>query len=401
MNANLPLISVIVPAYNAETFIAETIDSILSQTYPNIEILVVDDGSQDSTPEIVKAFAEKNQNIILLQQLNKGVASARNLAIEKSKGEYIAPIDADDIWFPKKLEKQMQLMLESDPSLGMVYTWSVYLNEDSTLTKTCQTSYFEGNIFIPLLYGNCLGNASSPLIRRSCISKVGGYNCELKEQKAQGCEDWELYLRIAEYYKVKVVPEVLVGYRQVIGSMSFNAVAMKKSFQLVFANTQKCYPEIPSIIYNWSGSNFNWYLALRSYQCGDHWNTIFYLYEAAKLDYLPLLRPGWYKLFVKSILKITANPVTSILWPEHRQWLNFKRKFNLFNPVLEFTELNQIYTQNHRRFPWKQYINFISKRCSQIEKYWKLSDKKSYFNPRLSVTRSSESGLIGLLDEQD
>ncbi|OKH40170.1 family 2 glycosyl transferase [[Phormidium ambiguum] IAM M-71] len=380
MSIDLPLISVIIPAYNAEAFIAETLHSVLSQTYPNIEILVVDDGSQDSTPNIVELFAEKNPHIILLRQSNKGVAAARNLAIEKSKGEYIAPIDADDIWFPEKLEKQMQVMLESDRSLGIVYAWSVYINEDSTLTKTCQTSYFEGNIYIPLLYGNCLGNASSPLIRRSCINQVGGYSCQLKEQQAQGCEDWDIYLRIAEYYKVKVVPEVLIGYRQVIGSMSFNAVAMKKSFQLVFTNTQQRYPEIPASIYHWSSSNFNWYLALRSYQCGDHWSTIFYIYQAAKLDYLPLLRPSFYKLLVKSILKIIAKPITSLIWPEHRDWLKFKRKFRFFNSVIDIPELNEMYKKNHQKFPWKHYIVFISKRCSQIEKQWKPADRKLTLN---------------------
>lgn len=381
MSVDLPLVSVIIPAYNAEAFIAETLDSILSQTYPNIEVLVVDDGSQDSTAQIVESFAQKNPNIILLQQSNKGVAAARNLAIEKSKGEYIAPIDADDIWFPEKLEKQMQVMLKSGQSVGLVYAWSVYINEDSTLSKTCQVSYFEGNIYIRLLYGNCLGNASSPLIRRTCINRVGGYNCELKEQKAQGCEDWDIYLRIAENYKVKVVPEVLIGYRQVIGSMSFNAVAMKKSFQLVFAETQKRYPEIPASIYRWSGSNFNWYLALRSNQCGDHWNAISHIYEAAKLDYLPLLRPGFYKLFVKSVLKIAAKPVTSLIWPEHRDWLNFKQKFRLSNRVIEIPELNEMYRKNHKKFPWKHYIAFISRRCSQIEKQWQPADRELALNP--------------------
>lgn len=381
MSINLPLVSVIVPAYNAEDFIAETLDSILCQTYKNIEVLVVDDGSQDNTPQIVETFAQNNPNIIIWRQQNKGVASARNLAIEKSKGEYIAPIDADDIWFPEKLEKQMQVMLKSDPLVGMVYAWSVYLDEDSTLTKTCQTSYFEGNIYIPLLYGNCLGNASSPLIRRSCINRVGGYNCKLKEQKAQGCEDWDIYLRIAEYYKVKVVPEVLIGYRQVIGSMSFNAESMKKSVELVFANTQKRYPEIPTSIYRWSSSNFNWYLALRSNQCGDHWNTIFYIYEAAKLDYLPLLRPGLYKLLVKSVLKIAAKPVTTLIWQKHRDWLNFKRKFRLFNLVVEIPELNEMYIKSHQNFPRKHYHAFITKRCSQIEKHWKPRDKEVNLNP--------------------
>jgi glycosyltransferase involved in cell wall biosynthesis len=100
-NLNQPLVSVIIPAYNAENFIAKTLESVLSQTYQNIEVLVVDDGSTDTTAEIVKSFVQKDSRVSLLQQSNAGVAAARNLAIEKSKGEYIAPIDADDIWYPQ------------------------------------------------------------------------------------------------------------------------------------------------------------------------------------------------------------------------------------------------------------------------------------------------------------
>lgn len=102
-----PLVSVIIPAYNADNFIAQTLESVLSQTYQNIEILVVDDGSTDTTPEIVKDFATKDSRVNLLQQSNAGVAVARNLAYLHSKGEYIAPIDADDIWYPQNLENKL------------------------------------------------------------------------------------------------------------------------------------------------------------------------------------------------------------------------------------------------------------------------------------------------------
>lgn len=127
MNSHLPLVSVIVPAYNAEAFIGQTLDSVLSQTYKNIEVLVMNDGSQDRTAEIVEVIAQEDSRIILLQQLNAGVAAARNLAIQNSCAEYIAPIDADDIWFPEKLEKQMQLMLKADPCVGVIYAWSAYI----------------------------------------------------------------------------------------------------------------------------------------------------------------------------------------------------------------------------------------------------------------------------------
>lgn len=109
---NLPLVSVIIPAYNAESFIEETLKSVLAQTYPAIEVLVIDDGSQDRTPEIVAGMAERDPRVVLVKQSNAGVAAARNLGIDQSKGEFIAPIDADDIWYPENLEKQVQCMLD-------------------------------------------------------------------------------------------------------------------------------------------------------------------------------------------------------------------------------------------------------------------------------------------------
>ncbi|MEG4205620.1 glycosyltransferase family A protein [Microcoleus sp. Pol7_A1] len=99
---NQPLVSVIIPAFNAETFIAKTLESIRYQTNQNIEVLVVDDCSTDTTSEIVKSFAQKDSRFSLLQPSNSG-AAVRNLAIEKSKGEYIAPINANDIWYPQNL----------------------------------------------------------------------------------------------------------------------------------------------------------------------------------------------------------------------------------------------------------------------------------------------------------
>ncbi len=366
MSSHLPLVSVIIPAYNAEDFISYTLESVLSQTYKNIEVLVVDDGSQDRTAKIVESIAQTDPRVILLQQQNTGVAAARNLAIKKSCGEYIAPVDADDIWFPQKLEKQMHLMLESNLCVGLVYAWSVYIDEKGSLTRTCQISNVEGEVYIPLLYGNLLGNASTPLIRRDCINTVGDYNCQLKEQNAQGCEDWDLYLRIAEYYQFRVVPELLIGYRQVLGGMSFNHVSMKKSCDLLLTSTQQRHPEIPTTIYRWARSNFNWYLALRSEQCGDHISTIYYLYGASRLDFLPLLRPKFYTLLIKSLLKIVTKPITSLVWPDHRSWLEFIQKLR-FQQVYEISDLNKMQVKKHHIFPRKQYNTILSQRWLQTQ----------------------------------
>jgi glycosyltransferase involved in cell wall biosynthesis len=384
MTVYFPLVSVIIPAYNAEAFITQTLESVLAQTYQNLEVLVVDDGSRDTTPEIVQSFAQRDRRIQLLQQANAGVAIARNLGIQKAKGELIAPLDADDIWYPQKLEKQVNVFAESDESVGLVYAWSVYLDEEGRRMQACQVSEVEGNAYIPLTYGNFPGNASSVLIRRSCFDRVGGYDASYHARKAQGCEDWDLYLRIAEHYEFRLVPELLVGYRQVIGSMSFNHAAMKKSCDLLLDSVyQKC-PQLSPRLYQWASSNFSWYLALRCMQSGDHLSAIAYLYQAAKLDFLPLLRPGFYRLLLKSYLKQVARPVTTRIWPTHRDWIEFQQRLYTRYQEPKLAILQRQRTRALKRFPWKQYMDVLRWRWSVLDReYQAVSQSEQLLSPAI------------------
>ena len=117
------LVSVIVPAYNAAATIGETLRSALAQTYPQLEVLVVDDGSTDATADIVRSFVARDPRVRLLQQANAGVAAARNLAIAQSRGAYVAPLDADDLWHPQKIALQLEALRRGGPRVGVVYCW--------------------------------------------------------------------------------------------------------------------------------------------------------------------------------------------------------------------------------------------------------------------------------------
>ena len=309
---NSPLVSVIIAAYNAEQFIARTLSSVIEQTYKNLEILVVDDGSKDRTVEIVEQFATKDSRINLLRQPNSRVAKARNLAIKNAKGEYIAPVDADDIWHPQKIEKQIEVFLNSEPSVGLVYTWSFLIDESDRITNRfdeinsfhfSNVARAEGEVYLPLIYLNFIGNASVPLIRKSCLNKVGNYNELLEEQGALYCEDWDLQLRIAEFYQYKVVPNFLVGYRRLSNSMSGNHLGMAKSYDIIMANVREKYPKIPSFIYRWSKSHFYSNLFKKSYKTEQYRATIYLLREAVKADYKILLKPGVYKIFFLTLIK--------------------------------------------------------------------------------------------------
>jgi glycosyltransferase involved in cell wall biosynthesis len=279
-----PLVSVIIPAYNAEAFIEKTLNSVLSQTYQNLEVIVIDDGSQDRTVDLVTKFIQQDPRVSLLKQTNSGVAAARNLGIQKAKGELIAPIDADDLWYPENLKKQVQCLWNSDPSVGLTYAWSLDIDENDCPSGEFRSSTLEGNLFTILLVHYFLANASSTVIHRSVFEKVGYYNENLRIQNAQGCEDWELYLRIAECYKFRVVPEFLIGYRKVSNSMSSDGETMAKSLLAVWKGVFCKYPKIPKAIYRLSLSSFYLYLAYQNSLYKRHRKTLYWLTQAFGSD---------------------------------------------------------------------------------------------------------------------
>ena len=210
------LVSVILPACNAERFIGKTLESVLAQTWRKLEIVAVDDGSEDRTAEIVREHARRDPRVRLLRQVNRGVAAARNHAIEHSAGALVAPIDADDAWHPLKLERQVRALEAQPPVVGLAYVWSRRVDAEGRAIGPCAGDTCSGAVFLPLLLGNFIGNSSSPLIRRECFDRVGGYSSAFQTRGAQGCEDWELYLRLAEAYRFLVIPECLVDYRRTI-----------------------------------------------------------------------------------------------------------------------------------------------------------------------------------------
>lgn len=364
-----PLVSVIIPAYNAEAFIQLTLESVLAQTYQNFEIVVVDDGSRDRTPEIVESFTQRDSRIRLLRQQNSGVAAARNLAIQASKGVYISPIDADDLWYPQKLEKQVRCIEEADESVGLVYSWSVYLNESGeTIGRYIADqgyTFAEGNVFNSLLYFNFLDNASTALFRRSCIDRVGGYNCNLRDQNAQGCEDWDIYLRIAEQYSFRVVPEYLIGYRQYLGSMATNCPVMARSYELMMVEVQQRNPNIPDRIRRWSNSTFYNYLMGKSYVCGDYRNMFIWLYRCLSVDRVVLLRPGLYKVVFLASLRLAAQPLTSLIWKDHRAWVDFLQRFKRPHTLSTIDEINCL-AQQQQSTTWRPYDLVLLWRWRQI-----------------------------------
>lgn len=202
------LVSVIIPAFNAEKYILDAINSILSQTYQNYEIIVVNDGSTDNTEQIIKPYLNR---IIYLYQDNKGVAAARNTGIKASKGEYIAFLDSDDVWSPEKLSIQVKF-LNDHPDFDLVYGDYGTFGENGVIDKNSPlTRKFprpDGYIFQDLLL-RCLIFTATVMLQKKVLEETGLFD----EQFSIG-EDYDLWLRIAEKHKIGYIPEVVAMYRQ-------------------------------------------------------------------------------------------------------------------------------------------------------------------------------------------
>src|SRR5262245_35299311 len=136
MNQSKALVSVIVPSYNASRYIRETLESVLGQTYSSFEVIVVDDGSTDETAAIVGDHSRRDSRIRLVSQSNAGVGAARNRGIAEASGEFIAPLDADDIWYPDKLQKQVASLQRHGTEWGVGYCWLKSFNERGKVYMT-------------------------------------------------------------------------------------------------------------------------------------------------------------------------------------------------------------------------------------------------------------------------
>jgi glycosyltransferase involved in cell wall biosynthesis len=270
---------------------------VLAQTYQNLEILVINDGSTDHSPQIVQRLIAQDDRINLISKPNGGVASARNLGIQLAQGDWLGFVDADDIWDPTFMQKVVDRTVFLSDAVGVIYSWAQNINDRDQAISGVHVATITGNVYGTLLCHNFLGNASATVIRRSCFDTVGGYDSGLRSAQAQGCEDWDLYLRLAEYYDYAVIPELLVGYRKLEGSMSGNSHTMAKSQGIMLDKVRSRHPEIPDWYYGLSRSSFYLYLALQGQQYGQGEAMLYWRQQAMRAHWwATVLRPSWYSL---------------------------------------------------------------------------------------------------------
>ncbi|MDD4803086.1 MAG: glycosyltransferase [Syntrophomonas sp.] len=246
---NSPLVSVIIPAYNHELYIEEALQSVVNQTYNNIELIVINDGSKDGTAKVITEFISRNQhyNIKYISKTNEGICRTLNKGLEIAKGSYFALLASDDMWTPERIEKQVYFM-ERNQNIGLVFS-DHYFIRFTELTQIKATDYkpnirkcFKNGIQNINIYEKLLTEDIIPaltvLIRKECFDKVGGFDNNLK------AEDYDMWLRISKEFPIAFIDEPLAYYRVHDTNVSNKTMSLD-TLKTVRAIMQKQYNDPP------------------------------------------------------------------------------------------------------------------------------------------------------------
>lgn len=235
---NRVAVSVVVPAFNAEEYIGEALESVFAQTFKDFEVIVVNDGSTDGTERVVQGH---RRSLIYLREQRSGPYFCRNRALEVSRGALIALLDADDVWMPRKLERQVEFC-QAHPEYGIVTTDVEWFNESGVTKRSLKSVYpiANGLVMEKLLLDNWITN-SAVMVRRECFDKVGYFD---EEPGIYGA-DWMMWVRIAAHYPVYFIDEILVRHRKY--PASYSSAKPEAQFQNLFKNLEKLRRAVPQL----------------------------------------------------------------------------------------------------------------------------------------------------------
>ncbi|MBD2430239.1 MULTISPECIES: glycosyltransferase [Fischerella] len=221
-----PVISVIIPTYNSEKTIRHTIESVLQQNFSDFELIIINDGSTDSTLEVISHFQDSRIKVFSFD--NAGGNVSRNRGLKQAIGEFVSFLDADDLWTPDKLESQLNA-LKANPQVAVAYSWTDYIDEQGKFLLSGTHITANGNVYEQLLVSNFLENGSNPLIRREALVELGGF-----DESLTAAQDWDMWLRLAQNFNFIAVPRVQILYRISANSLSTNLARQEKaSLQLL------------------------------------------------------------------------------------------------------------------------------------------------------------------------
>jgi glycosyltransferase involved in cell wall biosynthesis len=277
---NKPKVSIVLPAYNAMAYLPQAYESALKQTFTDYEILIVNDGSSDGIEEWVSQISDPRVRYIF--QANQGAAEARNTGIYNAQGEYVAFLDADDLWEPTKLEKQVRC-LDENPDVGLVDTWIILIDQEGNSKGWVHASSAEGNVWEQVIQEPTIICGSSPMIRRSCFDTVGVFDRNLLY-----AGDWDLWIRIASRYAFAVVKEPLVRYRLHPSNTSKNCQGMSQDCHIVIERAFESAPPELISLKNKTYGQIKSYIANIALDSGNYQEAINFRNSA--IAYNPQLR---------------------------------------------------------------------------------------------------------------
>lgn len=248
-----PIVSVIVPSYNHENFVLKTLESIVTQTYPNIQLIVIDDASKDNTAKVISEFGVSHPIDMVLKQVNTGLINSLNLGLSMAKGKYISLVASDDYWAPEKIAKQVA-MLEKDNDLKMVFAEGFEVDEKENIL---QPIHYANRAIEKWTFNDVLMKADLPpasfIARRNEILAVGGFN---RDFKFEDFPMWLMLLSGGGY--AKIVREPLVFYRNHSNNMhnTLSSMVIDQHFKIVekFSETL---PNRRAILNEWRLRNAN------------------------------------------------------------------------------------------------------------------------------------------------
>lgn len=334
----MPQISVIIPAYNSEKTIQLTIKSVLAQTFTDLEIIVINDGSNDRTVEVVQQIPDPRVNIYSYP--NGGPATSRNRGIIKSQGEYLSFIDADDLWTPDKLAVQYQI-LQDHSQAAVAYSGTDWIDEQGSFLHHASALNPSGDVYAYALLYNLFGSGSNFLVRREALFTVKESDQDFNsffDEFTKPSEDWDLCIRLAKKYEFMAVPQIQILYRRSFNSLSSQLAqqeqgttrALRKAFNQAPDNLQ--YLQRPSL------ANIYRYITYKS------------------LEGIPTHSRGWQglKVFIKMLIyditilkqkvtwKVLARILIMLLLP--RNWgLVILSKYKQLSNIEHFLSYTKIH----------------------------------------------------------
>jgi glycosyltransferase involved in cell wall biosynthesis len=252
----MPIVSVIIPVFNGERTIQETVKSVLQQTFDDFELIIINASSTDSTLDVISQFQDSRIKVFSYPKAN--VAVNRNRGAAYAVGEFLTFIDADDLWTPDKLEAQYKALVEY-PEAAVAYSWTNCIDETGKFLRKCSTIAVTGNVYPHLLLANFIGNGSNVMIRYQAFKDVGGF-----DEFLTNSQDYDVCLKLAARYEFVAMPKVQILYRILTDSMSANVWKLESASLQVLERSFNNAPESLQYLKSYRLANLYKYLLYRS-----------------------------------------------------------------------------------------------------------------------------------------